>query len=74
MGKYKNKKIYECPKCGKPTSDINGTGLCNGCTNLGFWIDPAGGVHFDDPHSDEFIDPAKMYEQWKSHSLERSYQ
>lgn len=26
------------------------------------WIDPAGGVHFDDPNSDEFDDPARMYE------------
>jgi len=56
-----SKVTYNCPKCDKPTQDINGSGLCDKCESIGFWMDPAGGVHFDNPDSDEFIDPAAMY-------------
>jgi ribosomal protein L37AE/L43A len=53
---------YHCPVCNKMTSDRNGAGVCGACENKRYWIDPAGGRHHNDPDSDEFEDPAKMYE------------
>lgn len=55
--------LYECPACHKevPRASFSG-GTCISCEDSGFWIDPAGGLHFDDPNSDDFDDPAKMYE------------
>jgi hypothetical protein len=59
----KKVELYECPTCHKeiPVEEFDG-GTCVSCSEKGFWIDLAGGVHFDDPDSDEFIDPAAMYE------------
>jgi len=53
-------KSYECPKCHAQTSDINGSGVCDLCESKGYWIDPAGGVHFD--NNEEHYDPASKYE------------
>jgi len=50
-------KKHECPVCGKPTDSE----VCNVCEDLGWWVDPTGGTHQDNPEN-EFIDPAKMYE------------
>lgn len=48
-----------CPVCHKhitrETSDISG--ICNSCSDEGWWMDPAGGVHSPDDD-----DPAAMYE------------
>lgn len=54
---------FECPICRIkiPLKDFDG-GTCKPCADKGFWIDPAGGVHHDDLDSDEFEDPARMYE------------
>lgn len=56
-------ETYECPKCKRmmPQKEFLG-GLCKDCDREGYWMDPVGGIHFDDPNSDEFDDPASMYE------------
>ena len=54
-------ETWECPRCHKPVSVITGSGFCPECEDKGFWMDPMGGVHFDDPDG-EFQDPAAMYE------------
>ena len=35
---------WKCPVCGKNTSFISGSGVCEECEEKGIWIDPAGGV------------------------------
>lgn len=42
-----------CENCGKETDDS----LCDDCLELGYWIDPVGGLH-----SPNEQDPARMYE------------
>ena len=55
--------MYKCPACNISfhIKDIVG-GVCSACDEKGFWMDPAGGLQFDEPGSDEFSDPAAMYE------------
>jgi len=56
---------FNCPVCDKKvtTKEFVG-GVCEKCDEEGFWMDPAGGIHYSDPNGDpeDFEDPAKMYE------------
>ena len=49
---------YQCPGCKKyvMVHEIC-EGVCEPCYQLGYWVDPVGGLHQDD-----FDDPAAMYE------------
>lgn len=54
---------HQCPICEKNAELIPGAGTCKSCADAGWWIDPAGGVHYGlDVDDDDFDDPAKMYE------------
>ena len=48
-----------CPACRKKVTleEADFAGFCNPCSEEGFWMDPAGGVHYGDEE-----DPARMYE------------
>jgi hypothetical protein len=60
---HHKKEMYECPACKRyyHKEEFDG-GTCKTCADGGWWVDPAGGLHFDDPNSEEFEDPAAMYE------------
>lgn len=59
----KTKKHYTCPACQSSTTNLSGSGVCNECEEFGFWMDPAGGLHHDNPDDpNDYEDPAAMYE------------
>ncbi len=48
-------KLHKCPICGN--LDLCTCGICEECTNKGYWLDSVGNLH----HPEE-SDPASMYE------------
>lgn len=52
----KNKEI-KCLVCG----EVNDESICVTCDENGYWIDPAGGIHCDDPDDDNWSDPTELY-------------
>lgn len=49
-------ELSECYVCEALAVDSN---LCEDCEEVGFWIDPAGGIHSSD--EDKWRDPTDMY-------------
>lgn len=58
-----NESIVSCSGCGAKVEDTSHDDpyLCDSCSLMGWWIDPAGGVHAPD-NDDDFEDPSSMYE------------
>lgn len=58
-----NESLVTCSGCNAKVEEENTSSpfLCNNCEQLGWWIDPAGGVHEPD-NEDDFEDPTSMYE------------
>ena len=51
-------QIFQCPICYRMFElDEMGNPVCNKCEVEGWWVDPAGGIHYPDEK-----DPAAQYE------------
>ena len=57
-----NESLVTCSGCGaKVEQTFEDPYLCESCSLMGWWIDPAGGVH-GPTNDDDFEDPTGMYE------------
>jgi hypothetical protein len=54
--------LAECSGCHAKMECTTYVCLCSNCEELGWWIDPAGGVHSPDSDNSDFEDPSSGYE------------